>query len=80
MIYCRGGCKDDVPPAFSLHLTGSGDRIIGEAADLAEENEGGGRVVEKIESFSGMPAKIEKYRHLFCYGIFVSGDFMRGTI
>lgn len=56
------------------------DRIIGKAADLAEEYEGGGRVVEKIESFSGMPAKIEKYRHQFCYGIFVSGDFMRETV
>lgn len=50
----EGGLKDNAW-VFSLHTqrveTNDGDRMIGEAADLAEENKGGSRVVEKIESF-----------------------------
>lgn len=50
---------------FSLYTsqglgTTDRDRVTGEATDLAQESKGGSRAGEKVESFSEIPAKIEK--------------------
>lgn len=53
MCSCKeGDCKDDAK-AFSLTsprvVTTDADRMIGETTNWAEENEGEGRIVEKLE-------------------------------